>query len=125
MKNTKLTKAMMVAVLGSVLVSGSVFAQETVSDKAKSTVDEAGQKVDSSMKKVDNYMGDAAVTAKVKSALLEAKDIKSTDISVETTHSVVYLSGHVANKEQSDRVEKIAGAVEGVKSVKNDLEIKP
>lgn len=125
MKNTKLTKAMMVAVLGSVLVSGSVFAQETVGDKAKSTVDDAGQKVDSSMKKVDNYMGDAAVTAKVKSALLEAKDIKSTDISVETTHSVVYLSGHVANKEQSDRVEKIAGAVEGVKSVKNDLEIKP
>ncbi|GKX63624.1 BON domain-containing protein [Pragia fontium] len=125
MKSTTLSKAMMVAVLGSVLVGGSVFAQETIMDKAKATADEAGTKIDSSMKKVDNYMDDSGITAKIKTKLLEAKDIKSTGVSVKTTDGVVYLTGHVASQAESEHIVKVVGAVEGVKSVKNDLVVKP
>lgn len=93
MKSTQFSRSVMAVVLGSALISGSVLAEDTLLNKAASTVDSTGAKIDSSMKKVDNYMSDSAVTAKVKSALLEEKSLKSTDISVETSNGVVTLSG--------------------------------
>lgn len=51
-----------------------------------------GKKVDSSMNKVGNFMDDSAITAKVKAALVDHDNIKSTDISVKTDR-VVTLSG--------------------------------
>ena len=41
-----------------------------------------------------------------------------------TTDGVVQRTGHVATQAQSDRAESIAKAIEGVKSVKNDLTVK-
>jgi hyperosmotically inducible protein len=43
---------------------------------------------------------------------------------VETTEGVVQLSGTVESNAQSARAESIAKAVDGVKSVKNDLKVK-
>lgn len=93
MKNTKFARSMMAIVLGSVLVSGSAMAEETLMQKAQSAADSTGAKIDSSMKKVDGYMDDSGITAKVKSALVDAKDIKSNDISVNTNKGVVTLNG--------------------------------
>ncbi|EEP92759.1 Osmotically inducible protein Y [Yersinia kristensenii ATCC 33638] len=76
MTNTKFARSMMAVVLGTALMSGSVFAEDTMLNKTDNVVDSAGAKLDSSMKKVDNYMGDSAATAKVKSALLEEKTLK-------------------------------------------------
>lgn len=45
-------------------------------------------------------------------------------VKVETTDGVVQLSGIVDSQAQSDRAESIAKAVDGVKSVKNDLKTK-
>ena len=42
---------------------------------------------------------------------------------VETTDGVVQLSGTVESKAQSERAESIAKAIDGVKSVKNDLKV--
>lgn len=125
MKKNELTKVMVTTLLGSLLMSGSVFADGSVTNNAKSAADEAGAKADSSMNKVGTYLDDSAVTTKVKSELLAAKDIKSTDISVETTHGVVLLTGEIDSKEQSERVTTIVRGIEGVKSVKNDLVVKP
>ncbi|AWH89011.1 BON domain-containing protein [Limnobaculum parvum] len=125
MKNTQLVKVMMATFLGTVLLSGSAFAEESVVDKAKSAVSDAGEKIEHSAKKADLYMGDSAITAKVKTALLDAKNINSTDISVETINSMVYLTGNVASKAQAEQVIHVVAKVEGVTSVKNDLMIKP
>ncbi|MCD1125893.1 BON domain-containing protein [Jinshanibacter sp. LJY008] len=125
MKNTQLVKVITAAVLGTVLLSGSVLAEESVVDKAKSAASDAGDKIEHSAKKADLYMDDSAITAKVKATLLDAKDIKSTDISVETINSMVYLTGSVASKAQAEQVVQLVGKVEGVTSVKNDLVIKP
>ncbi|MBK5074831.1 BON domain-containing protein [Budviciaceae bacterium CWB-B4] len=125
MKNIQLAKVMTAAVLGTVLLSSSAFAEESVVDKAKSAASDAGDKIEHSAKKADLYMGDSAITAKVKTALLDAKDIKSTEISVETINSMVYLTGNVASKAQAEQVVQLVGKVEGVTSVKNDLVIKP
>ncbi|MDA5542987.1 MULTISPECIES: molecular chaperone OsmY [Yersinia] len=124
MTNTKFARSMMAVVLGTALISGSVFAEETMLNKADNVVDSAGAKLDSSMKKVDNYMGDSAATAKVKSALLEEKTLKSTDISVETNHGVVTLTGFVTSQAEAETAVDIAKNVEGVKSVSDKLHVK-
>ncbi|AOF16268.1 osmotically inducible protein OsmY [Yersinia enterocolitica] len=124
MTNTKFARSMMAVVLGTALVSGSVFAEETLLNKTDNAVDSAGAKLDSSMKKVDNYMGDSAATAKVKSALLEEKTLKSTDISVETNHGVVTLTGFVTSQAEAETAVDIAKNVEGVKSVSDKLHVK-
>ncbi|EEQ08372.1 Osmotically-inducible protein Y [Yersinia bercovieri ATCC 43970] len=124
MKNTKFARSVMAVVLGTALISGSVLAEDTMLNKASNAVDRTGAKIDSSMKKVDNYMGDSAATAKVKSALLEEKSLKSTDISVETNHGVVTLSGFVTSQAEAETAVEIAANVEGVKSVSDKLHVK-
>ncbi|CFQ78596.1 molecular chaperone OsmY [Yersinia pseudotuberculosis] len=124
MKNTQFSRSVMAIVLGSALISGSILAEDTLLNKAASTVDSTGAKIDSSMKKVDNYMSDSAVTAKVKSALLEEKSLKSTDISVETSNGVVTLSGFLNSQAEIETAVEIAGNVEGVKSVSDKLHVK-
>src|SRR5262249_15063903 len=57
---------------------------------------------------------DAAITAKVKAALLAANDVKGTDISVETNSGRVTLSGVVHDQRQADRAVTTARTVDGV-----------
>ncbi|AVF35958.1 molecular chaperone OsmY [Rahnella sikkimica] len=116
MKNSKFAYSMMAVVLGTALMSGSAL--------AATTTDSAGAKIDSSIKKVDNYMGDSAITAKVKSALVDDKAIKSSDISVTTTSGVVTLSGFVGSQAEAEQAVAAATKVEGVKSVSDKLHTK-
>ena len=116
MKNSKFAYSMMAVVLGTALMSGSAL--------AATTTDSAGAKIDSSMKKVDNYMGDSAITAKVKSALVDDKAIKSSDISVTTNAGVVTLSGFVGSQAEAEQAVAAATKVEGVKSVSDKLHTK-
>jgi hyperosmotically inducible protein len=67
---------------------------------------------------------DSVITTKVKTALLADSDIKGLDVNVDTAQGVVTLNGAVNNQTQIDRAAKIAGEVEGVKSVVNNLSIK-
>ncbi|MDZ7277365.1 molecular chaperone OsmY [Pantoea eucrina] len=79
---------------------------------------------DSKQSSLKGYAGDAATTSEIKAKLLADDIVPSRNVKVETTDGVVQLSGEVANQAQSDRAEKIAKAIEGVKSVKNDLKVK-
>ena len=68
----------------------------------------------------------AALTAKVKSAI--ATDVgarTAAAINIETYRGVVQLTGFVSSPEQAQRAEAAAKKVEGVRSVKNDVRIKP
>lgn len=76
---------------------------------------------DSKESSLKGYAGDAATTSEVKAKLLADNIVPSRNVKVETTDGVVQLSGTVKSQAQSDRAESIAKAVEGVKSVKNDL----
>ena len=68
---------------------------------------------------------DAAITTKVRTALLAEKDVNSFDISIKTFDGIVQLSGFVDSQWQINKAVQLAVAVEGVKSVKNDLVHKP
>lgn len=68
---------------------------------------------------------DAALTAKVKSAI--ATDVgarTAAAINIETYRGVVQLTGFVNSPEQAQRAEAAAKKIEGVRSVKNDVRIK-
>lgn len=67
---------------------------------------------------------DLALTADVKSALLEAPDINMYDIAVESTKGDVKLTGLLGTQAQIDETVRLVKLVSGVKAVHNELAIK-
>jgi osmotically-inducible protein OsmY len=80
---------------------------------AESTAANAGRVVD-----------DSVITGKVKAALVADPTTKAHEISVETFKGVVQLSGFVDSPEARSRAGQVAQQIEGVKDVKNDLELR-
>jgi len=70
------------------------------------------------------YVDDAAITTKVKAAILEESSLKSTEINVETYKGIVQLSGFVSSRAAIDKAVAVARNVKGVTSVKNDMTVK-
>lgn len=120
MTRLKISKTLLAVMLASAIATGSAFADNNVQTGAET----AGQKVDSSMSKVGNFMDDSAITAKVKAALVDHDNIKSTDISVKTDQKVVTLSGFVESQAQAEEAVKAAKSVEGVVSVSDKLHVR-
>ena len=123
-KKLKISKTLLAVMMGSALVCGSAMAETTATDKAQSTANTAGEKIDNSMNNVGNFLDDSSITAKVKAALVDADDIKSTDISVETEKNVVTLSGFVESQAQAEKAVAVAKKVEGVTSVSDKLHVR-
>lgn len=70
------------------------------------------------------YVDDSVITTKVKSAFIQDKDVKATDIKVETFKGVVQLSGFVASRAEVEKASQVASQVPGVKAVRNDIRLK-
>jgi osmotically-inducible protein OsmY len=70
------------------------------------------------------YVDDSVITTKVKSMLAADDFLKSFEISVETYKGIVQLSGFVDSQKAVDKAGEIASGVKGVKSVKNNLNVK-
>jgi hyperosmotically inducible periplasmic protein len=70
------------------------------------------------------YVDDAAITTKVKAALVKDQALKAFQISVETYKNVVQLSGFVDSPQLMERAREVASSVEGVRSVRNNLIVK-
>lgn len=124
MTRLKISKTLLAVMLTSAVATGSAYAENSTMDKAQAGAESAGQKVDSSMNKVGNFMDDSAITAKVKAALVDHENIKSTDISVKTDQKVVTLSGFVESQAQAEEAVKVAKGVEGVTSVSDKLHVR-
>lgn len=69
------------------------------------------------------YVDDAAITAKVKAAILDQPPLSSLAIHVETFKGRVRLSGIVASQSAIDEAVKVARSIGGVKSVKSDMRV--
>ena len=70
------------------------------------------------------YIDDAVITTKVKTAILNESTLKSYEINVETYKGVVQLSGFVSTQAEIIKAAGLASSVKGVTSVKNDLRLK-
>lgn len=70
------------------------------------------------------YVDDSVITTKVKAAIFNVKTLKTMQISVKTNQGVVQLSGFVDSRQSVKKAGEVARKVEGVKEVKNDLQVK-
>ncbi|HEX2201263.1 MAG TPA: BON domain-containing protein [Gammaproteobacteria bacterium] len=70
------------------------------------------------------YIDDAAITTKVKTALLQDPEVSGLDINVETFKGTVQLSGFANTERERQRAGTLARLVEGVQSIQNDIELK-
>src|SRR5688572_15538061 len=116
---------------GVVLLSGIVDNQAQVERALAATAGVAGvASVENSIGLADgsrtagNALDDGVITAKVKSALLADPSVKSFDIAVVTRKGGVQLSGFVDSQTQIDQALAIAGKVDGVTTVGNEMSIK-
>lgn len=69
------------------------------------------------------YVDDSAVTAKVKTALIESKQVKAHQVDVETFRGVVQLNGFVDSADAKTAATNLARSVNGVREVRNNLAV--
>lgn len=74
---------------------------------------------------VGAYVDDAGITTLVKSRMAESKDVAASSISVETLNGTVMLSGFAKTTTEKMAAENIAHGVKNVKSVRNEIAIRP
>lgn len=70
------------------------------------------------------YVDDAAITAKVKTALVRDEVVKAMQVDVTTFKGNVQLSGFVDTQEQKARAAQLASGIEGVTNVTNNISVK-
>jgi hyperosmotically inducible periplasmic protein len=93
-------------------------------ERAGEKIDQAQEQVKEQAANTGDKIDDAAITAKVKTALIGEPGLKALQINVDTANGVVTLSGAVDTSTSVDRATQVAQAVEGVRSVDNRLIVK-
>jgi len=71
------------------------------------------------------YIDDSVITTQVKSRFVDSKEVDAAAISVETLNGTVMLSGFAKSATEKNTAESIARKVNGVKSVKNEIAVRP
>jgi hyperosmotically inducible protein len=74
---------------------------------------------------VKEYTSDAAITTSVKASHAKDPAVAATSIGVETMDGIVQLSGFAKTAEEKSRAEVLARQVKGVKSVRNNIIVRP
>lgn len=74
---------------------------------------------------VGAYVDDSTITTQIKSRFVENKQVDASSIRVETLNGTVMLSGFAKNATEKSTAETIARGVNGVKSVKNEIAVRP
>lgn len=74
---------------------------------------------------VGAYVDDAQVTTAVKARMVENKQVDAGAIKVETLKGTVMLSGFAKNALEKSTAESIARGTNGVKSVQNQIVVRP
>ena len=70
------------------------------------------------------YVDDSVITTKVKAAIFNEPGLKVSEVQVETFKGIVQLSGFVSSRADIKDAVRVASAVNGVKSVTNDMQLK-
>ncbi len=74
---------------------------------------------------VGAYVDDTTITTQIKSRFVQDKQVDASSIRVETLNGTVMLSGFAKNFTEKETAESIARKVNGVKSVKNEIAVRP
>ena len=69
------------------------------------------------------YVDDTTLSARAKAALIKDKNVKSSDFSIEVYQGNVTLTGVARRRLKPNSRKRTFSAIDGVKSVKNDVRI--
>ena len=103
-RSTKFAAALMLALAGATMAACT----------ATSTQESAGE-----------YVDDSVISTKVRAQIVGDKDLKLTQIDVETFKGTVQLSGFVETPAMKAHATDVTRTVKGVQSVRNDLVVRP
>ena len=85
----------------------------------------AGCAVTRGQESVGAYIDDATITTQIKGRFVDNTSVDAASIKVETLNGVVILSGFAKNNTERATAETIARGVNGVKSVRNEIAVRP
>jgi osmotically-inducible protein OsmY len=71
------------------------------------------------------YVDDASITTAIKAKFVEDKTVDAAAINVHTLNGTVQLSGFAKSAAEKARAEQIARATKGVRSVRDDVIVRP
>ena len=117
-------------VVSSALLATAALAWLPAAGEAQSTTDKVKQKTESAKstakemtKEVTADISDSWITSKTKIALFADERVKGRQVSVETDKGQVSLRGKVDSADAKAAAETVAQGIDGVKSVRNDLQV--
>jgi len=85
----------------------------------------AGCAVTRGQQSAGSYVDDTAITTAVKAKFVDDKLVDAASIGVETMKGTVMLSGFAKSSTEKAAAETLAMKVDGVKSVKNEIAVRP
>ncbi len=85
----------------------------------------AGCAVTSGQSTVGEFVDDTTVTTRVKARFAQDQQVSAMRIGVETLNGTVQLTGFATSQTEKDKAATIARAVPGVRSVQNNIVIRP
>jgi osmotically-inducible protein OsmY len=109
------------------LVNDKIDVKPAEVDRSTYTEDmarDARAKAKASGESIGDSLDDAWIHTKIRTKLVGQGELPGGSVNVDVKNNVVTLRGSVETKEQKARVEEVAKATEGVKSVRNMLVIK-
>lgn len=110
--------------IAALIVTGTpAYAQTTTKDKVERKAEEVGDKTKSMAQDAKAGINDSWLTSKAKIALFADDRVKGRQVNVETRSGVVTLRGKVDSGEAKAAAMEIAKGIEGVKSVRNELQV--
>ena len=96
-----------------------------VSALAATLIALSGCAVTRGQESVGAYVDDTAITTSIKARFVENRQVDASSIKVETLNGTVMLSGFAKNGTERSTAEVIARNVSGVKSVRNEISVRP
>jgi hyperosmotically inducible protein len=126
MEHSRSSVCMAVTAAAALLLLGGCDRQEpkSFSQKVDQSAAKLADKTGDATTTVAMAADDAAITAKVKTALLAEPGLKSFDINVDTKDAMVTLSGNIGTNDLRERAKQIASSTAGVKGVVDNLMLK-
>ena len=110
-----------VLILGLAVMSGC---SRTQNAQVRNGAENLGQQVQTAAQGAKEAAANAALAAKVKTALGTRKGINAGDIDANAKDGVVTLKGDVNSQAEADTAVEVAQQTEGVKSVNNQLMVR-
>jgi len=93
-------------------------------ERARAVGAQVGEKTAEAANAAEAALGDAALTAKIKSKMALDDQVKARAIDVTTTNHVVTLSGTVSSSAERDRALRLARETSGVTEVVDHLSVR-